>query len=230
MTAEAVREGREGREGPEGREGGAARSAFDAVRRLMPPHENAGERVDWEAAERLWGTGFPADYVAFMAEYGEGTVQDFLHILQPLPSPYWTDPDDGMRAETVNARGFLRNFSGPPGLTARSPAPVLAWGVTAGPDILCWQTTDEDPDRWPVVVIGRHTPEPVSLHDRSMTGFLRGLFLAEFDRCPLSGTQLWGRRPKFLHCREEQRLWDAGIDPWAGAPGEPDPHAGPPLG
>ncbi|MBT2382172.1 SMI1/KNR4 family protein [Streptomyces sp. ISL-11] len=186
----------------------------------MPAHQNAGESVDWAVAERFWDTRFPRDYVAFMAEYGEGTIGDFLYVLQPLPSPYWTDPDSGMRSETDSARRLLTaepDLPGPAG-AGPGPGPVIAWGVTSGPDILCWLTADADPDRWPVVVLGRHTTAPVVVHDCGMTEFLGRLFLAAFDECPLSGTQLWGEAaPKFLHCREEQRIWDAGIDPWTGA-------------
>ncbi|MBF6051696.1 hypothetical protein AF335_25990 [Streptomyces eurocidicus] len=180
----------------------------------MPPHANAGESVDWAAAGRIWGTTFPRDYVTFMAEYGEGTISDFLYVLQPLPSPYWTDPDTGMRAETANAGELLMGVPRPPG-SALTPDRLIAWGVTSGPDLLCWLTSDPDPDRWPVVVLGRDTPEPATVHDCGMAEFLRRLFLAGFGKCPLSGTRLWGEHaPKFLHCREERRIWDAGIDPW----------------
>ncbi|UQI45037.1 SMI1/KNR4 family protein [Streptomyces sp. HU2014] len=214
------------REGREGRAGGAEPSGFAGVRRLMPPHANAGESVDWAAAERTWGTAFPHDYVTFMAEYGEGTISDFLYVLQPLPSPYWTDPDSGMRAETGTARELLTALPRPPG-PAPAPDRVIAWGVTSGPDLLCWLTSDPDPDRWPVAVLGRHTPARVTVHDCGMTEFLLRLFLAAFDKCPLSGTRLWGETaPKFLHCREEQRIWDAGIDPWTTAPDPAPPRPG----
>ncbi|MCD9194632.1 SMI1/KNR4 family protein [Streptomyces albireticuli] len=210
----------------EDRAGGAGPSGFAGVRRLMPPHANAGESVDWAAAERAWGTTFPRDYVTFMAEYGEGTISDFLYVLQPLPSPYWTDPDSGMRAETGTAGELLTAVPRTPG-SDLPPDGVIAWGVTSGSDLLCWLTTNPDPDRWPVVVLDRNASAPVRVHDCGMTEFLRRLFLAAFDKCPLSGTRLWGEpAPKFLHCREEQRIWDAGIDPWITVPGPTPPPPG----
>ncbi|MEV4439702.1 SMI1/KNR4 family protein, partial [Streptomyces sp. NPDC049577] len=70
----------------------------------MPTHDGAGDQVDWEQSERLWQVGFPQDYVAFMAEYGEGVIDDFLSILQPLPTP-GRESMGRMRYPTPNARG-----------------------------------------------------------------------------------------------------------------------------
>ncbi|MDH2387248.1 hypothetical protein QCN29_00295 [Streptomyces sp. HNM0663] len=50
-----------------------------------------------------------------------------------------------------------------------------------------------------------------------MVEFLLRIFRADFPKCPISDTSLWGNfNPRFLHIREEQRLWDAGLDPWTG--------------
>ncbi|GAA3068112.1 hypothetical protein FHS39_001930 [Streptomyces olivoverticillatus] len=201
----------------------AGATGLAALRAILPPHENAGDDVDWSAAKRVWGVKFPRDYVAFIAAYGEGGIDNFLSVFQPLSTAYHHSAY-GMRFETENARGFVTEVTGPAELRDPCPVPLIAWGVTAGPDILCWQTTDDDPDRWPVVVIGRHTESPVTVYDCGMVEFLRRVFLADFEECPMSGLHLWGvESPKFLHWKEEKRLLDAGIDPWTG---EPDPYAG----
>ncbi|ELS50974.1 hypothetical protein STVIR_8044 [Streptomyces viridochromogenes Tue57] len=46
-----------------------------ALRQLLPPPPGAGEDIDWEAAEARWGTGFPRDYMDFMAVWRRGTSQ-----------------------------------------------------------------------------------------------------------------------------------------------------------
>ncbi|MEU3752750.1 SMI1/KNR4 family protein [Streptomyces olivoreticuli] len=196
---------------------------LEALRTLMPPHEGAGDGVDWADAEREWGTRFPHDYMAFMSEYGEGGISDFLQVLQPFSTAY-DKSVHGMHFETENARGFVTEVTGPDDLRASSTAPLIAWGVTSGPDIPCRQTTDDDPERWPVVVIGRHTSSSVTRYNVGMTEFLKRVILTDFEERPLSGLDLWGAEsPKFLHRQEEKRLWNSGIDPWTG---EADPHAG----
>ncbi|MFI2072163.1 SMI1/KNR4 family protein [Streptomyces triculaminicus] len=204
---------------------GSGQSGSGALRVFMPPHENAGDDVDWSAAERAWGVKFPRDYVDFMSVYGEGVIGNFLSIFQPLSTAYDASAY-GMRFETDNAHGLIDQHpsSWPAGLTQDTPHSIIAWGVNSSADILCWSTVDQDPDRWPVVVLGRHTSPPVAIYECGMAEFLRRVFLADFDECPMSGLDLWAvTSPKFLHWREEKRLWDAGIDPWTG---EPDPYAG----
>ncbi|MGW3321404.1 hypothetical protein [Streptomyces virginiae] len=36
-------------------------------------------------------------------------------------------------------------------------------------------TTDDDPDRWPVLICGRHTAPEMQLHPLGMAAFLHGL-------------------------------------------------------
>ncbi|MFE1337444.1 hypothetical protein ACFW6K_07200 [Streptomyces sp. NPDC058733] len=95
------------------------------------------------------------------------------------------------------------------------PDHILAWGVTNGPDILCWLTTDPDPDNWPVLVCGRHTDEPFTLFPCGMVEFLRKLLLDE--QAPLS-IDVRGASPRYVHWLEQQKRWKAGLDPYSGEP------------
>ncbi|GAA1126261.1 hypothetical protein GCM10009663_75810 [Kitasatospora arboriphila] len=86
---------------------------------------------------------------------------------------------------------------------------------------------DGDPDRWPVLVYGRHTRPTFTVHPFGMVEFLHRLVRADYDgwsSWPISiGGDLWNRSPPtFVHWRLEQLRWEAGLDP---ATGEPDPHA-----
>ncbi|WP_180686302.1 MULTISPECIES: hypothetical protein [Streptomyces] len=179
---------------------------------VMRTDQGEDEQVDWEALRSAWGFGFPSDYVAFMSHYGAGGIDDSFSVLVP------NEPDDvgqgGVAGETRNAIG----------LWTAGTAHVLAWGVTVAADIICWKTEHEDPDRWPILVWRRQKSSPRWVeYDLPMSGFLCGLFFQEFDDCPLSDSTLWGSRsPRFINHRQEQRLYDAGIDPWTG---EPDPYA-----
>jgi hypothetical protein len=61
-------------------------------------------------------------------------------------------------------------------------------------------------------------------YDCPMVDFLLGVLRADFDECPLGGTNIWGNASvTFLPPSEEDRRLKVGLDPWTG---EPDPYAG----
>ena len=199
--------------------------AVEALVRIMPPEHGADEGVDWDAVEAQFGTPLPADYRAFMAVYGGGSIGGQLSILPPL------QPDDGwddmaIAGETASLRYYWEQDGGVPGAGLGADA-VLAWGVgSSSPDLLGWLRTGPNPDEWPVVVWRRHVSygEPAFVRfDSGMAEFLRRLLVAELDECPLSDVSLWGRPERFVHWREQQRRFRAGLDPITG---EPDPYAG----
>ncbi|WP_236242888.1 SMI1/KNR4 family protein [Streptomyces sp. CC228A] len=222
-AAEDAAEAADATRSTEARGVSGGRDPLAALVRLMPPLHGADEHVDWAAAERRWGVGFPADYRAFMARYGGGTINGEAVVLLPLPQPglRWAPAD--IAEETGNAR-LVQEQEGGPGLPGGPGGDLLAWGVTAGADILCWLTADPDPDRWPVVVCGRHTSERFTVHPYGMAEFLARLLGDEFDEPPVSLVFWDGAPARFVHWREEQRRYLAGLDP---VTGEPDPYAGP---
>ncbi|WP_051021512.1 hypothetical protein, partial [Nocardia araoensis] len=152
---------------------------------------------------------------AFMSVYGSGQFDtaDGNHgicILMPLPKESIYLDDETFEEETENARGIWEMLGGQEGLDI-DPQHILAWGVTSGPDILCWLTTDPDPDRWPVLVCGRHTDETFTLFPCGMVEFLRRLILDEHDPCPLS-IDLQGDSLRYVHRLEIQKR-GAGHEP-----------------
>ncbi|MBE8477465.1 SMI1/KNR4 family protein [Streptomyces justiciae] len=185
------------------------------LRDLMPPHEGAGDSIDWEEAERAWGAGFPQDYKEFVAQYGDGEVDAFLTFLVPE----WTEgsvPCGAMAEETAEARRMWLEKP-PAGYGSPATPPVVAWGVNARADLLCWMTGEQDPGLWPVAVWSRGTLA-WDVHDCGMLEYLVRLFRGEIDT-------MWaddGVR-RFVHVREAQRLLAAGINPDTG---EPNPYAG----
>jgi hypothetical protein len=199
-----------------------------ALIRLMPPPTGAGDEVDWAAVEVELGTPLPADYRAFISVYGGGCIGRDLNVLlpRPAPGPQWEEP--GLAAETANLRLNWRHEIDRAGLDLNEND-LLSWGVgSMEPDLLGWVTSDPDPERWPVLARPRHVNygEPTwQLYDCGMIAFLVRLLRAQLVRCPLSGTALWGRPATFVDWREQQRRFQAGLDPITG---ESDPYAGMP--
>jgi hypothetical protein len=191
-----------------------------ALAQVLPPDHGADEQIDWGAAGARWNTGFPRDYVAFMSLYGAGSIEGEASILMPLPKEYIQWDPGTFAEETENVKYTWEMEDGQAGLDI-DPDDILAWGVTSGPDILCWLTTDPDPDKWPVLVCGRHTREVFTVFSCGMVEFLRKLLLDEYDPYPLS-TSLRGNTPRFVHWLKQQQRWKAGLDPLTG---EPDPYA-----
>ncbi|SFY33958.1 SMI1/KNR4 family protein [Streptomyces atratus] len=187
-----------------------------ALAQVVPTRHGVDERIDWSAVEEIWGTRFPADYVAFMEVYGAGQVSREVGILLPVPRPDVYSDWNGLRDETENARGTWEMLGGRAALDV-DPGSILAWGVTTGADIYCWLTTGDDPDRWPVLVCGRHTSPAFQVHSFGMAEFLHRLLTdEEFQEETISVTL--PEEPSFINWRERKRRWDAGLDPSTGEP------------
>lgn len=195
---------------------------IDRLRYIMPPHEGAGDMVNWQEAEDSWGVRFPSDYKEFVAVYGTGEVDAFLTFLIPgvIDGPI---PTDGMAEETRHARQMWLKYAPDRSVPADTPPPVIAWGVNARSDLLCWVTTERDPTDWPVAIWSRGDLR-WRFHDCGMAEYVLRLFQGEFD-------EMWsaaGGFRRFVHVREARRLLAARINPDTG---EPNPYAdmfGPP--
>jgi hypothetical protein len=164
---------------------------LDALRRLMPPPADGGTTVDWAALTESWGKPFPLDYQRFMEVYGAGAVQNYLSIGRPEPKvPLEQAPRDGMVIETANAEADWETEEKTPELEGTSPV-LITWGVDATADMLCWDASDDDPAKWPVVVYQRNG-SLWSRYDCGMVEFLVRNFRAEWQENPLGGEFLWG--------------------------------------
>ncbi|MFJ2897369.1 SMI1/KNR4 family protein [Streptomyces sp. NPDC087218] len=187
-----------------------------ALERIVPTAQGVDEGIDWSEAEGIWGTRFPADYVTFMKTYGAGRLSRDIGILLPVPRPDAYSDGAGLRQETANARGTWEMCGGRAALDV-DPDSILAWGVTSGADIYCWLTTGDDPDRWPVLVCGRHTAPLFQVHPVGMAEFLHRLLTDEEFQEETISVAL-PKEHSFVNWREEKRRWDAGLDPSTGEP------------
>jgi hypothetical protein len=177
----------------------------------MPPHEGAGESIDWEEIERAWGTRFPADFRDFMAAYGVGAVDNFMFI---------ATPEDGervpgmprMRSLTPTAESLNSSAVAWPAPPWPQAGGLIMWGGNSNASDFYWDTTDADPDNWPVVVRSREGA--FTEYRCSMTVFILGLLGPRHTR-PLENPMIYGApNSRFCHWREESRLKAAGVDPW----------------
>lgn len=190
--------------------------AMETLRGLMPPTAETDTSVDWARIRESWGSDFPGDYRRFIETYGAGTAENYLSVLKPEVKG--EEPArDGMLMETLNAEDAWEEVPKSPELSAASPE-LIAWAVDASADILCWDASGDDPDRWPVLVCARDD-DLWRRYDCGMAEFLSRVLRADFDECPLGDLSLWGKTPaKFLNKREDLRLWRQGLDPWTGNP------------
>lgn len=183
--------------------------SITALAEILPPDLGADEEIDWAAAQERWGTRLPSDYMAFMSVWGAGSFAE-VAVLMPLPKEYIQWDPGTFEEETENARHTSQMLGGQEGLDI-DPDHILAWGVTSGADILCWLTTDPNPDQWPVLVCGRHTHDDFTLFSCGMVEFLHGLLADEFDPYPIS-IDIRGASPRYVHWLEQQRRWKAGVE------------------
>ncbi|WP_309484479.1 SMI1/KNR4 family protein [Streptomyces himalayensis] len=189
-----------------------------ALAQVVPTTQGVDEQIDWSELEEIWGTRFPADYVAFMETYGAGQLSGEIAILLPVPRPDAYSDGTGLRNETLNARGTWKMLGGRAGTALDvDPDSILAWGVTSGADIYGWLTTDDDPDRWPVLVYGRHTHPTFQIHPFGMAEFLRRLLTdKEFQEETIS--VVLPEEHRFINWRQQKRWLDADLDPSTGEP------------
>lgn len=178
------------------------RTGTTALRQLLPPPPGAGEDIDWAAAETRWGTGFPRDYKDFMAVYGIGGIRSEeigeIGILGPFPTGAHEYSPDDFEDETGNARLAWEEEGADHESLDLDPEHILAWGYTSHADMLCWLTSDPDPDKWPVLLFARHGREICEVVPMGMVEFLRRLLTDELPSFSMEFTP----EARFEHWRK----------------------------
>ena len=198
-------------------------TGLETLLRLMSPVTASDTTVDWDAMAASWGRRFPSDYRRFMEVYGSGSVQDILGISAPTtPEATDTGPNGGMRSDAEVAEELWRKVRKAPELEGAVPR-LIPWAASCSGDFLCWDASDEDPDRWPILVYERGD-SVWRRYDCGMVDFIARLLTADLPQNPLNDDSLWGRRSAiYLTHTEYLRRMRAGLIPLTG---EPDPDAG----
>ncbi|MFJ9844145.1 hypothetical protein ACIRYZ_27540 [Kitasatospora sp. NPDC101155] len=121
----------------------------------------------------MWGFRFPRDYTEFIARYGQGEIDRSLAVFAPDELLPPDAPTPGMHGMTEEARRLFEE-DGEPTEEVRSAEQIIAWGGSCTADTLGWLTAGDDPDAWPVLVLGRNGGAPL-LFDMGMVEFLHGV-------------------------------------------------------
>lgn len=70
----------------------------DIISVIPPPPGHGWRAVDWASVEQSLGLPLPQDYKDFIAVYGPGTFDDFLHIFLPAGT--------GPMIQNINGRDY----------------------------------------------------------------------------------------------------------------------------
>lgn len=111
----------------------------------------APETHDWDTIESELGAKLPTDYKELQESFSGPTAWNGFFLVAPAKVAYhqemyrdfledWCHDD---RPEDADPDEYFDVFPAPGGL--------LHCASTEGRDVLCWDTRDPDPDRWPVV-------------------------------------------------------------------------------
>ncbi|WP_374985673.1 hypothetical protein [Streptomyces fradiae] len=79
---------------------------------FMPPHEGAGDTVDWAQVQAALGVALPRDYMSFVGTYGPGSVSDALYVCAP-PGMELDWPTVGRIAPHAVQAPELQSWHGP---------------------------------------------------------------------------------------------------------------------
>ncbi|MFF0751984.1 SMI1/KNR4 family protein [Streptomyces sp. NPDC004267] len=187
----------------------------DLLGLVIPGQHSAGQSVDWAAAEGVVGHRFPTDYRELIEHIGGGSLEASLEIRLPVVTLEDTDNRIcGLSAEAL-VDPLSNRWRDPESAASYRIEDMLIWGESSGADTLCWITSSDEPDKWPIAVYNRNDLAWV-VYDCTVTEFILGILRAEFTECPLSDETLFGMGSvRFLSIEEENELMGQGIDPWA---------------
>jgi hypothetical protein len=102
---------------------------------------------------RPLGLRLPADYKQFVARFPQGQFQTFLTVVQP-------EKDERPPTLVDKMMGLLRGMrmwlpAAPEFTDPLHPdsGGLLPWGYVGFDWVLAWLTLDQDPDRWPTLLV-----------------------------------------------------------------------------
>ena len=123
-------------------------SDLDDLRALAPPPPGAPAPADWPAARAALGTDLPHDFVELADTYGAGTFDAGVGILVPGHPNRFLD----LLRQVDDQRAALRALADEDGVDLpHAPDDLIPWAIDDGGNVVWWEASGADPDRWPVV-------------------------------------------------------------------------------
>lgn len=141
--------------------------AMQRLIKVLGPPRPGVVPVPWDRSAGEIGLRFPGEYRDFIDHYGQISLNGELHIYGPSTLP----PQPGVPG---GFPGFLYRATDPygfPGYLAQAyasgdhdecsypvypePGGLLKWANNSNGDHCFWLTDNDDPDRWPIVVVYR---------------------------------------------------------------------------
>jgi hypothetical protein len=139
---------------------------------VPPPSPPVHAEIDWDTVEQRLGLPLPQDYKDFIARYGQGSFDDFLHPYQPATGNEYLDLVHRQQIDLGALRTLQRDFGEDIPYRVGDPAELLPVALTDNGDIVYWHVRDpKDPDSWTITVNESRGPEWFR-YDGSFTSFL----------------------------------------------------------
>lgn len=166
---------------------------IDRLIELLPFPDNLvelGKGKDWGRITALFGNPLPADYMAFIDNYGSGEIGGWLTVLNPFSENINISLVEQFFVLLSSISTLKNEFPETcPYPLMFEPGGLLPWGISIDGDIFCWVTAGMS-GRWRVVIIGRHTePEEFNM---PMSKFIEQSLKGEI--APMAMPQGWNNR------------------------------------
>jgi hypothetical protein len=149
------------------------------LREIFPPPAVPTEenRQEWAIVEQRLATRLPADYKAFIDEFGLGAIDSFIWIFSPFTRNQYVNLERELKEIGDTLAQLAQGGEEIPFAYYPNPGGLFPFGGTDNGDVLYWKT-DGDPDFWPVVVNEARGPH-WETYNLSMTAFLLQVFTGE---------------------------------------------------
>ncbi|WP_186946741.1 SMI1/KNR4 family protein [Undibacterium hunanense] len=139
---------------------------------LSPPDKplDAPHVGEWIAAEEKLEHSFPSDYKEFVEKFGEGKIDNFLHIFTPFSK---NENFNLIMQRDVQSKVLkeLKSYDETiPYPILPEPGGLLPFAATDNGDVLFWKTSGIA-DKWTIVVNAARSPDWKE-YDMSMAEFL----------------------------------------------------------
>jgi hypothetical protein len=130
-------------------------SSISYLKQILTPPEVSSERPassEWMLIEQKIGLALPQEYKTFIEQYGSGSIDNFLWILNPfsknlnLNMVHQAKNYYDVFNESTRIAGTVEPYSYHPAKDG-----IFPWGITDNGDILHWLCKGK-PESWKVVI------------------------------------------------------------------------------